>query len=55
VGIYFRTDALDYILRHGMETARLMGSRNVKKLRAFARENLYLPERDEVQYADDDE
>jgi hypothetical protein len=38
-----------------MGQARLMGSRNVKKLRAFARERAYIPERDEVQYADDDE
>ncbi|KAJ7923567.1 hypothetical protein B0H13DRAFT_1864716 [Mycena leptocephala] len=50
-----RTDALDYILSQGMGQARLMGSRNVKKLRAFARERAYIPERDEVQYADDDE
>lgn len=37
-----------------MGQAHLMGSRNVKKLRAFTRGVLYLPEPGDVQYADDE-
>ncbi|KAJ7834838.1 hypothetical protein B0H13DRAFT_1913886 [Mycena leptocephala] len=49
-----RLDAISHILDQHMGHADLMGSRNVKKLRAFARGEVYLAKPGEMQYLDDE-
>ncbi|KAJ7845571.1 hypothetical protein B0H13DRAFT_1908289 [Mycena leptocephala] len=49
-----RLDAISHILDQHMGHADLMGSRNVKKLRAFIRGEVYLAKPGEMQYLDDE-
>ncbi|KAJ7349992.1 hypothetical protein DFH08DRAFT_958926 [Mycena albidolilacea] len=48
-----RIDAIDHTLTHHLGQAVIMGSRNVKKLRACIRGVDYVPGPRDVQYADD--
>ncbi|KAJ7041835.1 hypothetical protein C8F04DRAFT_1252774 [Mycena alexandri] len=57
VNIFFaqRTDALDYILTHRLPApCGLLGSRNIRKLRCFARGEKYVPGPLDGEYSDDE-
>ncbi|KAJ7823924.1 hypothetical protein B0H13DRAFT_1919385 [Mycena leptocephala] len=49
-----RIDAIDHILTLHLGYACILGSRNVRKLRAFARQVPYVPEAGDVDYDDDE-
>ncbi|KAJ7678296.1 hypothetical protein DFH06DRAFT_1317078 [Mycena polygramma] len=49
-----RVDAIDHIWAIDMERSALLGSRNIHKLRAFARGEEYIPRPGETEYADDE-
>ncbi|KAJ7889380.1 hypothetical protein B0H14DRAFT_2561879 [Mycena olivaceomarginata] len=50
----YRIDAVDHILTLHLGQADLMGSRNVKKLRAFIRHKVYVPGPSDARYSDEE-
>lgn len=50
----YRIDAIDHILTLHLGQADIMGSRNVKKLRAFIRREVYVPGPNDARYSDEE-